>query len=678
MSRLWFVLEGKSNVIGPFDPETLRSMAQNGRLTPTTQVSLGDDHPWVQAGEVPVLRAILALPAEPAAYEESAPMPTTAASVPKKNFTLRKKISMPDDSEESSDAPFKQIPKLKPANTPAPPPRLVSKIKKVAEPDLSIKAAPVNSPQQAPSTPAPARQPVPAPAKQPENSEPDFSLASDSAPELAPGERCVVCPHCWYRFALGKILFVSRHHTLLGDPVLGPEYQQRFLPERYNALGHAIDARGMECTTLACPRCHLEIPDALIDADSLFFSIVGAPASGKSYYLTSLIWRLRQVLPQQFDYNFTDADATANAVINRYEQLLFLDYRSSQVALPKTALHGNDFTSQVRLNGTNIELPLPFTFTLTPLPSHPDFGTNPALGQCNLVFYDNAGEHFEPGRDALTGMATQHLNRSSGIVFLFDPLKDARMVTHCNPADPQISRLPQSRNQIALLNEMIARVRKFQGLKTMEKYHHPLVVVIPKYDVWRDDFELDLEGIDYLYYSSRTMRYSFDVGSVLNVSYNLRRHLLRISPEIVSTAEAFAETVYFVPVSALGELPGFDEQQSMITVQPGHVKPIWAEVPLLILLWEAGILPGVDGVSGKAEEVTEYRWTPQTLICQFPGDRERQNLPSIYWGRNVYDTEHERWVTLPLPPSRNLASSNSGDATKSVQNKTDDSDFWNS
>lgn len=675
MSRLWFVLEGKSNVIGPFDPETLRSMAQNGRLTASTQVSLGDDHPWVQAGEVPVLRAILALPAEPEAYEESAPMPTAGASVPKRNFTLRKKISMPDDSAESSDAPFKQIPKLKPVTTAEPSLKVVPKLRRVAEPVTNANVAPAASREQLPPPSGSAI--TPAPAVQPLSDEPDFSLASDSAPELAPGERSVVCPHCWYRFALSKILFVSRHHTLLGDPVLGPEYQQRFLPERYNALGHAIDARGMECTTLACPRCHLEIADALIDSNSLFFSIVGAPASGKSYYLTSLIWRLRQVLPQQFDYNFTDADATANAVINRYEQLLFLDYRSQQVALPKTALHGNDFTSQVRLNGTNIELPLPFTFTLTPLPSHPDFGMNPAVGQCNLVFYDNAGEHFEPGRDSLTAMATQHLNRSSGIVFLFDPLKDARMVAHCNPADPQISRLPQSRNQIALLNEMIARVRKFQGLKTMEKYANPLIVVIPKYDVWRDDFELDLEGIEYLYYSSRTMRYSFDVGSVLNVSYNLRRHLLQISPEIVSTAEAFAETVYFVPVSALGELPGFDEQQSMITVQPGHVKPIWAEVPLLLLLWEANILPGVDGVSGEAEKVTDFRWTPQTLICQFPGDRERQNLPSVYWGRNVYDTAHGRWVALPQPPSQNT-SPESGGTAKSAPGGTDDSEFWNS
>ena len=55
----------------------------------------------------------------------------------------------------------------------------------------------------------------------------------------------VTCPHCWERFAPEDVLWVSEHVDLLGDPLLGPERQQRFLPSRYTLEGDAIDAKGM-------------------------------------------------------------------------------------------------------------------------------------------------------------------------------------------------------------------------------------------------------------------------------------------------------------------------------------------------------------------------------------------------------------------------------------------------
>ncbi len=79
----------------------------------------------------------------------------------------------------------------------------------------------------------------------------------------------VTCPHCWERFQPEQVLWISEHVDLLGDPLLGPEQEQRFLPSRFTLDGDAIDARGMTCRALACPRCHLPVPRAMLEMEPL-------------------------------------------------------------------------------------------------------------------------------------------------------------------------------------------------------------------------------------------------------------------------------------------------------------------------------------------------------------------------------------------------------------------------
>ena len=93
--------------------------------------------------------------------------------------------------------------------------------------------------------------------------------------------RQITCPHCWAHFSPEEVLWISEHVDLLGDPILGPEQQQRFLPSRYTVEGDAIDARSMTCRELACPRCHLAIPRAMLELEPLFLSILGAPATAR-------------------------------------------------------------------------------------------------------------------------------------------------------------------------------------------------------------------------------------------------------------------------------------------------------------------------------------------------------------------------------------------------------------
>ena len=51
----------------------------------------------------------------------------------------------------------------------------------------------------------------------------------------------VTCSHCWERFAAEQVLWISEHVDLLGDLLLGPECQPRFLPRRFTIDGNDID-----------------------------------------------------------------------------------------------------------------------------------------------------------------------------------------------------------------------------------------------------------------------------------------------------------------------------------------------------------------------------------------------------------------------------------------------------
>ena len=110
-----------------------------------------------------------------------------------------------------------------------------------------------------------------------------------------PLNHSITCPNCWHTFAAEVVQWISVHPRLVGEPQLpisavrGSE-QRRFIPERFDVEGRAIDSEGSPCTQLACPRCRLLIPRASMEMPSIVLSLLGAPGSGKSVFLTSMIF----------------------------------------------------------------------------------------------------------------------------------------------------------------------------------------------------------------------------------------------------------------------------------------------------------------------------------------------------------------------------------------------------
>ena len=428
-----------------------------------------------------------------------------------------------------------------------------------------------------------------------------MSSATNSSQLVLSLRTRVTCPHCWSEFPPDRALWIAQHPDLVGDPRLGADQPQRFLPTRFNVQGAAIDSRGFACHGLACPKCHLAVPRPLFEMRPMFVSILGSPASGKSYFLAAMTWRLRNVLPKYFAVGFNDADPALNHRLHEYESLQFLNpNQETPVAIEKTEAQG-DLYDMVLFGDQAVSYPRPFVFSLMPLEGHPNLRSFAKVAR-SICLYDNAGESFLPGEDTAASPVTRHLALSRVLMFLFDPTQDMRYRRLCTgkTADPQMmersERLQRERavRQETILSEAAQRVRRYAGLAQSQKHDRPLIVVVTKFDSWKH--LLAGATLPAVRVATHLNGHSaVNVEGVESVSSLVRNLLWKVSPEIVSAAESFASQVLYVPVSATGRGPETDPTTGALGFRPKDMKPIWAEVPMLYALsrWTQGLVPYV-------------------------------------------------------------------------------------
>ena len=313
------------------------------------------------------------------------------------------------------------------------------------------------------------------------------------------------CPSCMKRFE--DAMWVATHEDLRPDPVLKEQATAdgqrlvtfiRFFADASNLMpdGTVKDAMGSVCSQMACPHCRLPLPPGYLLTKNEVISMVGDQASGKSYFLTILTKRLPEVLLRNFSVNLTDLDPQGNIPINAMANTLFSGGGAGQARLMKTTLDGYMY-QDVHYNGTNRKMPRPFTFSVS---SDNLIETN---GH-SLTFFDNAGEHFQPGMDTEDRPGAKHVGVASGIMFLFDPFNSIdfrRILGTCS--DPQMNKPVQDKHK-TMLDEMYARMQKRRNLSYGQKVDSPLAIIIGKYDAWthrygRELFQNPLEKcvIDY-------------------------------------------------------------------------------------------------------------------------------------------------------------------------------------
>ncbi|GBD35988.1 hypothetical protein HRbin36_01104 [bacterium HR36] len=405
------------------------------------------------------------------------------------------------------------------------------------------------------------------------------------------------CPYCWEEFDTADVLWVAAHESLTGDMLLGPDKPMRFLPSVFTLDGEAVDLMGITCRYMACPHCHLILPRAALEMAPLYFSVLGTPASGKSYYLAAMSWQLRRLLPTQFALDFADADPALNVALAEYEKNLFIHPHGDRFIpladlIRKTETTGAMYES-VNYGDHSVRYAKPFLFVLRLNPRHPYHSQAQEL-QRLLCLYDNAGEHFLPGQDDPQAPVTWHLARSQVWIYVFDPTADPRFrhVLHQlyqksnGQIDYALSMRPE-RQDVVLL-EAVARVRRLTRLSATQMLNKLLIVAVSKADVWYPLIREDrlneepwkavrgLAGLD----SDRVVRRSQLVEQLLN------QHC----PEVVGAARSNFNRVAYVPISALGKLPnpvrGADGT-IIPAIRPRELQPWGVVVPFLLGLMHA-------------------------------------------------------------------------------------------
>jgi hypothetical protein len=295
---------------------------------------------------------------------------------------------------------------------------------------------------------------------------------------------------------------------------------------------------------------------------------------------------LEKTLFKHYSTAFVDADPSSNATLTTMRDTLFGSATAQQAQLAKTALAG-DMYERLTRHGRKVLLPKPFIFNVVP--------QNGDAAAKALIFYDNAGEQFQPGEDLNDSPGTLHLAASSGIIFLFDPTYSkefrSRLPAH---HDPQLKIAGHADIQSTILAEAKVRVKKVLGLNATAKLDTPLAVVVGKFDVWRE-----LVASDSL--AQPLVDDKFDQNAVDENSQLVRDLMLEVCPQIVAGAEAISNKVRYFPVSSFGcspEIIGYAKDPlgreiPVLSPDPAKIQPILVEIPVLWILSqiEADLIP---------------------------------------------------------------------------------------
>ena len=390
------------------------------------------------------------------------------------------------------------------------------------------------------------------------------------------------CPHCWSSFEPGDVLAIASHSELRGDLRLGSDEMMRFLPSHFRADGMPIDPKGQPSPSLACPNCHLPLPEASLDYDPLFVSILGAPACGKSFFLAAMCWEARTILQRYFHLTFTDADPSINVVLADYERSVFLTPEADKPVvlanlIRKTQLEGQGLYSSVSYGDYSVRYPKPFMFVVRPNAGHANSATQKGHLLC---LYDNAGEQFLPGSDSSAAPVTQHLAKSKFLLFLFDPTMDLRFRRLCGEEPAAGAR---SERQESVLAEAIARIRRLNGMRMSDRDPRPLIVVLTKSDLWGPKI---MKNWHIEPWAQQGQTVLLDHGEVMKRSKLLGGLLQKVSPELVSVAEGFSSSVTYVAASIVGNRPPRPGDQPG-AVRPAELRPAGVITPLLLGLFHA-------------------------------------------------------------------------------------------
>ena len=407
---------------------------------------------------------------------------------------------------------------------------------------------------------------------QEENATKEPELEEEIINEVIPTEKGeFVCPICWQHFDGKHILSIASHPSLSGDEILGDREMRRFSPTRFDENGNALDAMGLLVPDMACPHCHHRLPLGFTEMPQNIFSVVGAPASGKSYYLSILIQQLKRCLFENFDITFSDQDPEYNIELNAAINRLFSAKTPEQGRIIKTQLTGGVYR-RVQRSGQDVDLPKPYIYNLA---------NNQSEGseKC-LVFYDNAGEHFLPVNSTSADFHILHVAMAKSIFFIFDPISNLefrRKLAGVESVQLDLEDYEPDQQDV-ILAQMNVKIKKALGHSFASKLDLPFSVIVGKSDVWSKIMD-DFDKIE------NPMRNGGIDLEILDRNSDLtRKFLSKLCPAVVGGAEKLSSNVRYFPVSAFGHKPKTfidSTGEEQIAPDPQAIDPKLIEIPTI-------------------------------------------------------------------------------------------------
>lgn len=410
----------------------------------------------------------------------------------------------------------------------------------------------------------------------------------------------ITCPNCWKKFPPEKILAIAGSPELTGDPKLSnPDERRRFPPTRFTPEAQPIDIKGSRCQEFACPYCHLLVPDVLLErTPSLFISAFGRAQSGKSYCLAAASHMLLTKTARRLGLSITEPHTESNSLVRKYRRAIFnIPDPEASVQLPKTDLTGDLWYHKVRYSEDDSDIrqyPRPMFYQLTKISPKNHKQTIAGQRAETICLYDNAGEHFEPGHDKPDSPETQHLSRSSALIFVFDPTQEPIFLQEClsKSSDPQFNHYGSKTDGVETQDVILAtadqNIKRQKGRELAEPLDVPLVITVAKFDSWKHMVKGDLPDFVTSENDNPENSGKFDLHAVNSISKQMRKMLVEFCPAIVTAAERMSSKVCYIPTSSTGCEPFIegqtDDGNPIFKHRAGSIKPQWAEVPMLWIL----------------------------------------------------------------------------------------------
>ena len=292
--------------------------------------------------------------------------------------------------------------------------------------------------------------------------------------------------------------------------------------------------------------------------ESVSFSVLGAPGSGKSVFLASMVFSMRQ-RAASLGLSFQDADLILNKELMEDERELFLTanadrFRDFTDAVKKTTVEHGRYSTSI-IDGQEVKFAYPLVFLLAPSKGHPQEKSERSQTRM-LCLYDK------------------------GLIYTFDPTKDRRFVRELNL---QAGAKVGADRQDVVLMEAANRIREHAGLSRSSKIPQTLVVTVTKFDVWRSLLPEAVDANILRAYPNRPIE-AISIDDVEALSNVCRQLLLQLCPEIVTAAESICETVYYIPVASVGVNVRHDARTGDMSFRSADCEPIGVLTPLLALL----------------------------------------------------------------------------------------------